>query len=164
MKTKLRLGIPLLVASVAVAASQPQPDDVSLVQLIANPKDYDGKFVRLIGFVNLQFEGNVICLHEEDCIRGLTANCLWLDVSDEVLRRRTDYHRKYVLIEGTFNATNNGHLGAYHGAIEKISRWYIWSEPRRERVLSYVAIAIGLLLTFGACYRLGLKRGRTHAA
>jgi len=36
------------------------------VPLIANPKDYHGKIVRVIGFVRLEFEGNAIYLHQGD--------------------------------------------------------------------------------------------------
>jgi len=42
------------------------PEDVSLIQLIANPQAYDGKTVRITGFLHLEFEGNAIYLHNED--------------------------------------------------------------------------------------------------
>src|SRR6266481_3107840 len=84
-------AILILFCNALADSSAPQPEDVSMVQLIANPKEHDGKFVRLIGYVNLQFEGNGIFLHSEDCKRGITANGLWLEVSDEVLKQRKKY-------------------------------------------------------------------------
>jgi hypothetical protein len=40
--------------------------DVSLIQLIANPESYDGKKVRIIGFLRLEFEGDALYLHQVD--------------------------------------------------------------------------------------------------
>lgn len=140
-----------------------RPLAVSLVQLIANPEDYDGKFIRVIGFFRMEFEGDAIYLHQEDYKHALTCNGLWIDVTDDIRNRQAEFDQKYVLVEGTFNAKGKGHMGMWSGAIEKISRWYIWSAPRQESVLPYVATGVGLLLSL-ACYRLGLKRGRTNCA
>ena len=38
----------------------------SLIELIARPELYDGKRVRVIGFVNLQFEGNGLYVSRGD--------------------------------------------------------------------------------------------------
>ena len=38
----------------------------SLVELIARPELYDGRRVRVIGFVNFEFEGDAIFLSSED--------------------------------------------------------------------------------------------------
>jgi hypothetical protein len=108
-----------------------QPVDVSLVQLIANPKDYDGKFVRVIGFVRL--EGNAIYLHQEDYKHGLTRNGLWIDVSDDLRKRRSEFDQKYVLVEGTFNAKDKGHLGMWSGTVEKIKRFQKWSDKEGRK-------------------------------
>lgn len=48
-----------------------QPISVSLVQLIANPKIYHGKFVRVVGFVSVRFEGKAVYLHEDDYRHGI---------------------------------------------------------------------------------------------
>ena len=108
------------------AFGSPQPEDASIIRLIANPKEYDGKIVRLIGYVNLEFEGNAIYLHKEDCKRGIDANGLWLNVDEQVRKNRKRYHHKYILIEGTFDAKDKGHLNGWPGAVGKITRWYIW--------------------------------------
>ena len=41
-------------------------EDVSMIQLIANPQVYDNKRVRITGFLHLEFEGDAIYLHRED--------------------------------------------------------------------------------------------------
>ena len=126
MRFYLLLSTLLLLCFGTKAFGSPQAENVSIIQLIANPKEYDGKFVRLIGYVNLQFEGDAIFLHKEDCKRGITANGLWLNVDEEVLKHRKRYHHKYMLIEGTFDAKDRGHMGMWPGAVGKITRWYIW--------------------------------------
>lgn len=52
-------------AGVFCRAYPPEPRDVSLVQLIANPGDFHGGLVRVIGFCRLEFEGNALYLHRE---------------------------------------------------------------------------------------------------
>ena len=117
----LGLGLPLLAAEAL---------DVSIIQLIAHPNDYDSKVVRLTGFVRLEFEGTGVYLHEDDCRYHITKNGLWLKVSDEIMKNKREFNLKYVLLEGTFNAEDRGHMGAWNGSSEKITRFVTW--PRRR--------------------------------
>ena len=121
----LLLLLPLLCwfAQPLVAA---EPLDVSLVQLIASPKDYDGKIVRLIGFMRLEFEGNAIYLHQDDYKHSISKNGLWIDVTEDMQKRKAELDRKYVLIEGAFDAKMTGHLGMFSGGIQKITRCQVW--------------------------------------
>jgi hypothetical protein len=70
MKFTVALLILLLVAP--TLAQPQQPVSVSIVQLIANPKAYHAKFVRVVGFVSVRFEGTAVYLHEEDYKRGIS--------------------------------------------------------------------------------------------
>jgi hypothetical protein len=99
-----------------------EPTGVSLVQLIANPKTYDGIQVRVIGFLRIQFEGNAFYLHQDDFKDGIAKNGLWVDVSDQMLGSRAQLDRKYVLIEGTFDTKMTGHMGLWSGSIQRITR------------------------------------------
>lgn len=124
MKFTTALLILLLVAP--MLAQPQQPISVSIVQVIANPKAYHGKFVRVIGFVSVRFEGTAVYLHEEDYKRSISKNGLWLDLNDGKPKREDmEFHEKYVLIEGTFDANMKGHRGAYSGAIKNIKRMEI---------------------------------------
>jgi hypothetical protein len=105
-----------------------EPLHVSLIQLIANPKQYDGKVVVVTGFVRLEFEGNAIYLHQDDYKHRITKNGLWIDVSSDIRKRQKDYEQKYVLLVGTFNANQAGHLGLWSGSIQNISSAKAWSE------------------------------------
>jgi len=105
-----------------------EPLHVSLVQLIANPMEYDGKAVLVVGFVRLEFEGNAIYLHQDDYKHRITKNGLWIDVSNDIRKSQNDYDQKYVLLAGTFNAKQTGHMELWSGSIQKITRAKVWSE------------------------------------
>src|SRR5258708_16688216 len=51
----------------------------ALVELIARPELYDGKRVRVIGFVNFEFEGNGLYVSREDWQRSINRNGVWVD-------------------------------------------------------------------------------------
>ena len=111
MKTRTAFLLVLLLGWFVQPLVAAEPLAVSLVQLIANPKDYDGKLVRVIGFVKLEFEGNAIYLHQDDYKHNITKNGLWIDVSDDIFKKQEEFDQKYVLVEGTFNAKKTGHMG-----------------------------------------------------
>jgi hypothetical protein len=99
-----------------------QPDTVSIVSLIANPIGYDGKYIRVIGYVSLEFEGAAVYLNQDDYEYGITKNAIWLDItkSDRNVYKESD--QKYALIEGTFDAERYGHMGLFSGTIKSIKR------------------------------------------
>jgi hypothetical protein len=101
---------------------------VSIVELIAMPRLYDGRRVRVTGWLHLEFEGNGIYLHRDDKIHGLYRNGLWVSFAG----RDADMSCAggYALVEGTFDAGHHGHMGLWSGAIEGIDRCMRWG--RRE--------------------------------
>ena len=105
---------------------------VSLVELIARPEVYDGKAVRVVGFANFEFEGNGLYLSREDWERAIYRNALWIDpprsVQTDSGRAPTALNRRYVIVEGTFNATHRGHLGMFSGALERVTRLDPWGK------------------------------------
>jgi len=127
---RTRIAFLLLLLSCWFVQPQPvvaaEPLDVSLIQLIANPKDYDGKIVRVCGFLRIEFEGNSIYLHQDDSKYGLTRNGLWVDVSKDMQKEKAKLDQKYVLIEGRFEAKMTGHMGLWSGSIQKITRCQVW--------------------------------------
>ena len=128
MKTRTLLILLSLLCWFAQPLVAAEPLDVSLVQLIANPKDYDGKVVRVIGFMRLEFEGNGIYLHQDDYKHSIYKNGLWIDASVDMQKRKAEVDQKYVLVEGTFNAKITGHMGLWSGSIQKITRCQVWME------------------------------------
>ena len=106
----------------------------SLLELIARPELYDGKRVRVIGFVNFEFEVNGLYISKEDWQRSISRNGLWIDPPERFETdsgpSRVQPNQRYVLVEGTFNARNPGHLGMWSGAIERVTRLDPWGELR----------------------------------
>ena len=99
---------------------------VSLIQLIATPKVYDGMKVTVAGFMRLEFEGTAIYLHREDYENSLYQNGLWLHIgeSDDI----RDLDKTYVLIEGIFDASDHGHMDLWAGSIKEIDRIIPWGK------------------------------------
>jgi hypothetical protein len=96
-------------------SSPDRPLEVSLIQIIARPSDFDGEYVRVSGFYRHEFEGNALYLHREDYAQGLRKNGLWMN-------GKADDNMKYILVEGRFNAQSLGHLGLWSGEIEAVTR------------------------------------------
>jgi len=130
---KLRFDAPgivismILLGSLALVSSAhpqtPREILVSLIQLIANPTAFDQKRVLLKGYVVLDFESQHMYLSEADAKHTVTRNSVWLDVSDAIYARRAEFHQRYVLVEGTFDARRRGHLGLSSGEIGNIARF-----------------------------------------
>ena len=104
-----------------------QPLDVSLISLIATPKEFDGKQVRVKGFARLEFEGTAIYVHREDYLQGITKNGLWLDVEFNSKKSGPSTNNRYVIVEGVFSMKNRGHFGLWSGSILSITRMDPWS-------------------------------------
>jgi hypothetical protein len=101
--------------------------DVSLITLIANPEVNEGKKVRVIGYLNLEFEGNALFLNKSDYDQSISKNALWIQMSRDSANmpdiKKCSKH--YVLLEGTFS-TMEGHMNMCSGSIENISRLEIY--------------------------------------
>jgi hypothetical protein len=109
------------------SGSDDTAQDVSVIQLIAQPEKFDGKRVRFIGFLRLEFEGNAIFLHREDFDLGISSNGLWVNVpSDMTKRQQDDVNMRYVICVGVFRAGMHGHMGMFSGAISDVRRLQLW--------------------------------------
>jgi hypothetical protein len=97
--------------------------DVSILQLIANPQPYDGKRVRFIGFLRLEFEGDAIYLHREDYQHQISRNALWINLPPDVTKQEQQaVSMHYVICSGVFEASKHGHMEMFSGEITEITR------------------------------------------
>ena len=94
------------------------PQDVSMIQLIANQKAFSGKMVRVVGFCHLEFEGNALYLHKEDFDLAIGRNAIRLDAPAD----KKALSDRYVLIEGIFEDAENEYEAGFSGRLTKISR------------------------------------------
>ena len=80
----------------------------------------------MTGFLSFEFEGNAIYLSSSDWEHGIVANSLFIEppagFESDTASARKGVNRRYVLLEGTFNAHRRGHLGVASGGIEHITR------------------------------------------
>jgi hypothetical protein len=111
-------------------AREDEPIAVSIYQLIATPEKFDGKLVRLKGYLHLEFEGNGLYAHKEDFDRSLHKNGFWINVSDCGYGARMGVNDDYVLVEARFDSQNHGHMGLFSGSLFDVTRCEIL--PRRD--------------------------------
>jgi hypothetical protein len=101
--------------------------DVSVLQLIANSQAYDGKRVRFIGFLRLEFEGNAIYLHREDYQHQISRNAVWINVPQDMTKQEQQaVNMHYVICSGVLEASKRGHLGMFSGEITNVTRLQSW--------------------------------------
>jgi hypothetical protein len=116
----------LLLSSLVAPIKAEEPVDVTLVQLIANPQNFDGKLIRVIGFLRLEFEGNVLYLHREDYENAIVGDGIWVEVTPEMKKQSKALNMHYVLLQGIFSSDERGHMGMWSGTIKKIRRAELW--------------------------------------
>jgi len=105
---------------------------VSLIQLIANPEKFHGKYVFVTGYVRIGLENYSLCLVEQVLS---TQECLWIQTdgttpaSEQEAKQQAEkaavwkkYHGHVVAVRGTFDMHDTGHLGGWAGAIGKIAQ------------------------------------------
>jgi hypothetical protein len=113
--------------------------DVSLINLIATPELFDGKKVRVIGFLHLEFEGNCLYLHEEDYNNSIQKNALRLNLGYDQYKQWKILSNHYVALEGAFDQDEQGSMGFYSGSVVNVTRLEGWSKidaprPRKNNI------------------------------
>ena len=122
------LFLVLVCAGFSAGAEIKEVYDVSIIQLIATPKKYAHKAVRVVGFLNIGFEGDAIFLHEEDFRCGLLSNGLGIRAEPEIRRRLEKLTGQYVIIEGVVDAryADAVSVGPFRILITSITRADAW--------------------------------------
>jgi hypothetical protein len=112
-----------------------KPIPTSLVQLLATPEKFDGKLVRIVGFLVLDSEGDGLYLHKEDFANGIDSNAVLIERTQKMLEDRENLEFSYVLLVGVFQISENprNSTASRTGRITKISRCELWSKPSHPR-------------------------------
>ena len=74
------------------------------------PEKFDAKLIRVIGFLRLEFEGNVLYLHREDYENAILGDGIWVDATPAIMKQKatlnmtTFYSKAFSVrvIEGTW--------------------------------------------------------------
>jgi hypothetical protein len=112
-------ALPAILAMTSVGEPQDRdPQEVSVVQLIATPERFEGRRVRAVGFCHFAFEEQSLYLHREDADLLNARNAVWLAATGAY----GGLNDTFVLVEGTFTAQSHGHLGAWPGELKDVTR------------------------------------------
>ncbi|TKR30546.1 hypothetical protein FCE95_10545 [Luteimonas gilva] len=103
------------------ATAVEDPEDISLIALLANPEKYEGKAVRVIGYYRSGFEQSALYLNKSDYENDVWGNGIWIESGGDIPTTAG-----YLLVSGIFTRSNRGHLGAYQGAICNLSEASPW--------------------------------------
>jgi hypothetical protein len=95
---------------------RPKSENVSIINLIANPEKYYGKRVTVSGYMSSEFEGTAIYLSREDFDNRINKNAIFLIIDWSNYRF---YHKEYVTLDGIFT-NGNGHMGLYSGMLRDV--------------------------------------------
>jgi hypothetical protein len=131
---------PLVVAALLSSGCKPGPVDdmpspatvakteiVSLAAVIAKPREYHNRRIRVVGFCHLEFEGNGLYVQSADFHQGVTKHGVWLDVEDSPETRALS--DEYVVVQGRFDAEQRGHLSMFSGLLTDVTRIEASSSP-----------------------------------
>jgi hypothetical protein len=134
----LRPGfVTLLLFFCGIGLASPQiqgVEQVSILQLIVTPERCDGKRVQVEGFLHLEFEGNALYLSENDYIHHLHKNALWVRRNSMINERFNKLNSRYVILVGTFDAANKGHMSMNSGSLKDITAADPWPpEPIKPK-------------------------------
>ena len=116
-----------------ISQQAPDPIDVSLIEVIANPQRFNGQYMRVEGYIHCKFEDYVLYLSKDDGDFLIGKNGVWIEFSPSVVmqpstgrqrkkRSVTDFDCRYVLVEGIFDMQEHGHLGANSGTLKNVTR------------------------------------------
>ena len=97
------------------------PIDLSLINLIATPERFHGKYVRVEGIGNLAFEGNALYFSKDDYEYHHSKNAVWLNVKSDFYPENVQYNGKVVRVEGQFDMNDDGHFDLFSGSLKNIT-------------------------------------------
>jgi hypothetical protein len=80
----------------------------------------------VIGFLRLEFEGDVLYLHREDYENAILGDGVWVDTTPAIMKQKTTLNMNYVLLEGVFSSGDREHMGMWSGTIKQIRRVQLW--------------------------------------
>jgi hypothetical protein len=95
---------------------------VSIVELIATPRAWDGKRVRVQGFCHAEFEETGLYLHREDSDLRNSLNGVWLEIEASQYKKCNE---QFVIVEGRFDAGPDDHVGIWRGRLRDVTKMLI---------------------------------------
>ncbi len=103
--------------------TEPAPQTVSLIRLIASPAELDGKRLRVCGYLGANgIDQSVgVFVSEVDSRYLVLSNSISVEVDDAKIR---ELIKNYVIVSGVFHAPNpKGNLNGYIDQVSAIEKW-----------------------------------------
>jgi len=95
----------------------------SLIRVIATPTNYEGKEVRLIGYVVVGFEHSALYLSRDDAEHSNRESSVWID--EPAKSAKIDPMKQgFACVVGTFHSAGSegvGHMGLWPGELTNIT-------------------------------------------
>ena len=109
---------------------------VTLAELTADPLKYHGQRVRVAGYYTHAFEDSSLWADAAAKSAFDVRHSVWIGGASAFADRKSfdqsaTRGNKMVIIEGTFDAAQNGHLGGWPGSIERTTRFALATDKPR---------------------------------
>jgi hypothetical protein len=134
------LGI-VLVTFIGSAFAQGNPsvtaERVSMIQLIATPERFNNKQVNVVGFLNLEFEGDALWTSKADFEAVIPGNAILFEVPKKLsAEQRKQLSGHFVIVVGKFKALGSGQKAIFAGVLTDVVRVDLWkSRDEIEKLL-----------------------------
>ena len=95
---------------------------VSLIELIASPDKFHGRWIAVGGFLALGHEHFALYLTRDHREYLSLRDAVWLDFDEGFIRKDEwpKFDNKYVYIIGVFDKGRHGHLGGFAGTVRDV--------------------------------------------
>lgn len=91
----------------------------SVVALLSVPDSFNGRTVRVVGILLVDFELSALFLGSDDAEARVFQNSIWVDLAGYT-GPLEGLSGARVEVEGRFDATSHGHLGGWIGEIREV--------------------------------------------
>ena len=143
MRARRIIAISLALTAVSSClSSEPLPpvasapvSEVSIQELMAAPDKFNGARVRVIAPCHIEFEGSALYATEEAQEARAAHQAVWLQLNWPLLPERRALNGKYVLVEGRFVSSLEGHEGVFQGAIVDVTSLEASSSQAQDELM-----------------------------
>ena len=107
-------------AAVPLVQRSSPVDDVPMISVLNEPQKFNAVRLRLRGICRIEFEGNALYLGRQSFNDRHAEQAIWLNLGWPVKPDVQRLDGQEVIVEGTFDAADKGHLGAFAGSLTDI--------------------------------------------
>ncbi|RZK11276.1 MAG: hypothetical protein EOO46_07325 [Flavobacterium sp.] len=100
-----------------------KPIEVSLSELIKNPKKYNKKFIKTVGFLALDLSNSVLFISLKDFQKHFTANgILFVLPKEDIIQLSLKINKEFAYVEGYFHLVEENNFPGGLFRIQKVDK------------------------------------------